>query len=152
MPPVEHDARPCNNRSLKRVYVSGISLGIADDAVYDARVNEVRQRPDPGLARGDDLPAQRVPPPAEVPEHIGLSISLRDSALSAAYGRGIPCGSLTWDFCFRWVMMPGSGPHPAGAGISWPAHGALRRAVPWVPAHERRRAPWLWEITGYHTL
>jgi hypothetical protein len=30
----------------------------------------VEQRPDPGLARGDDLPAQRVKPPAEFPEHV----------------------------------------------------------------------------------
>jgi hypothetical protein len=42
----------------------------ADGLVQDFGVDEVEQRPDPGLARGDDLAAQRVKPPAQVAQHV----------------------------------------------------------------------------------
>lgn len=42
----------------------------AEDVVEDRGVEEVEQGPDPGLARGDDLPPQRVHPAAQVPQDV----------------------------------------------------------------------------------
>ena len=78
-------------------------------------------------------------------------LNLRHSALWAVYGRGILCVPLTWGSACRF----------AGAGFP----GRTRRvrfrggrddcstADPaGLLACGRRRAPWLWEITGYHTM
>ena len=42
----------------------------AGNLVQDLGVDEAEQRPDPGLAWGDDLPPQRVRLPAQVPQHL----------------------------------------------------------------------------------
>jgi hypothetical protein len=42
----------------------------AGNLIQDLGVDEVEQRPDPGLAWGDDLPPQRVRLPAQVTQHL----------------------------------------------------------------------------------
>src|SRR5512138_3245656 len=91
--------------------------------------------------------------PTSVAHTLLFTSSLRDSALSVIYGRGILRILLTWGFAACAGMMVLSGVHPAGAGRR--RAGPKRRAgagLCLVPACGRRRAPWFWEITGYHTM
>jgi hypothetical protein len=64
--PVDRDR---GQQPVQAAGVRQVAEPAADDLVQDVRADEVEQRPDPGLARGDDLPPQRVKPPAQVPEH-----------------------------------------------------------------------------------
>ena len=69
------------------------------------------------------------------------------------YGREFLRILLTWGFAACAGMMVLSGVHPAGAGRR--KAGPEQRAgvgLCLVPACGRRRAPWFWEITGYHTM
>jgi hypothetical protein len=56
-------------QSVQAACVREVAEPAADDLVQDFRVDEMEQRADPGLARGDDLPPERVKPPAQVPQH-----------------------------------------------------------------------------------
>jgi hypothetical protein len=76
-------------------------------------------------------------------------LNLRDSALSVVYGRGILRISLAWGFAAGSMTGTGLVVHPAGARR--PAQRGDGGLCP-VRAYERRRAPWFWEITGYHTM
>jgi hypothetical protein len=80
--------------------------------------------------------------------------NLRDSALSAVYGREIRYVSLTWGFaeCSAVAACRGRTRRVRGAAGAGSGRGQCPDGGPGlVSARERRRAPWFWEITGYHT-
>ena len=72
----QHAAQPLavdRDRPQQPVQAPGVrqvAEPAAEDLVQDLGVDEVEQRPDPGLAQGDDLPPQRVRLPAEVAQHV----------------------------------------------------------------------------------
>ena len=74
--PVEDAAQPLavdrdrGRRPVQPAGVREVAQPAAEDLVQDSGVDEVQERADPGLARRDDLPPQRVRPPAEVAQHV----------------------------------------------------------------------------------
>jgi hypothetical protein len=70
--PVDRDR---GQQAVQLPRVCQVAQPAAEDLVQDLRVDEVQQRPDPGLAGGDDPPQQRVTPPAQVRQHALRQVS-----------------------------------------------------------------------------